>query len=168
MNKKKRERPLARRERQMARTERQGNQSSPPPNGTLAAFRQEITSGPIPAPEVLARYGEIDSGLPSRIIDMAVVQAEHRQRLESSVIENDIFLSRRGQTFGFYLGLAGILVSGIVCSISSFIGSTSGNVSGGVIGGTSLVALVTVFVQGSKNRSQERLQKRSRMNNPEN
>jgi uncharacterized membrane protein len=47
-----------------------------------AVYRAEVHSGPIPDPESLAKYGDLDPGLPSRIVGMAESQLAHRQTEE--------------------------------------------------------------------------------------
>lgn len=47
----------------------------------LMVIRGEMYSGPIPPPEALARYEEIQPGAADRIIKMAEKQQEHRMSL---------------------------------------------------------------------------------------
>jgi uncharacterized membrane protein len=43
-------------------------------------------SGPIPAPEDLARYGQLDPSFPERIFTMAERNQEHRLAMESKIL----------------------------------------------------------------------------------
>lgn len=67
----------------------------------LMVIRGEMYSGPIPPPEALARYEEIQPGAADRIIKMAEKQQEHRMSLETKAIGGQIDQSKRGQIFGF-------------------------------------------------------------------
>lgn len=68
----------------------------------LMVIRGEMYSGPIPPPEALARYEEIQPGAADRIIKMAEKQQEHRMSLETKAIGGQIDQSKRGQIFWFY------------------------------------------------------------------
>ena len=52
----------------------------------LMIIRSEMYSGPIPPPEALARYEEIQPGAADRILKMAEKQQEHRMALETKAI----------------------------------------------------------------------------------
>ncbi len=75
-------------------------------------------SGPLPPPQVLAQYDEIQAGFADRIVAMAENQALHRQQSEKLAIEAEINDDRRqrretfiGQILGFILALAIILIA---------------------------------------------------------
>lgn len=69
----------------------------------LMVIRSEMYSGPIPSPEALARYEEIQPGAADRILKMAEKQQEHRMALETKAIGGQVDQSKRGQLFGFIL-----------------------------------------------------------------
>ena len=108
--------------------------------------------GPIPPPEVLAKYNEAVPNAAERIISMAESQSKHRQDLELTVINSDIEKSLRGLIFGLVIGLAAV-VGGTICTI------TGHQIGGSIIGGGGLTGLVSVFVYGSRSRRQEREQR---------
>lgn len=105
---------------------------------SIAQSKLEYHSGPLPSPETLAKYKEIDEELFRTIVSMAKNQSNHRIEIEKQVISNDIKSEKRGQWFAFilfiiliagsfylvylgkYLGIAGI-VSAIVGGIAIFI-----------------------------------------------
>lgn len=57
-------------------------------------------SGPIPSPEVLKGYGDIDSSFPHRIVTMAEAQSKHRMSMEESVLKSSIVNERVGMVLG--------------------------------------------------------------------
>ena len=117
--------------------------------------RQEQTiaySGPIPHPSDLAKYEQILPGAAERILAMAEKQSEHRQALESKVIESGIRKSERGLVFGLVIGVTALLVGGLCALLGKEIAAS-------FIGGGGIVGLVSVFVVGSQQQKNERLQK---------
>lgn len=123
-------------------------QSPPPqqpqktqPSQQLAAVQLNTFSGPLPPPEALARYNDIEPGMADRIVRMAEHQAEHRQRMESAVITGNIRAEARGQHYGLAISL--IVVLGSLWLIST---------GHGVLGLAGIVAtlasLAAVFVWG--------------------
>lgn len=120
------------------------------------ALRQIIAtqfSGPLPPPEVLARYDQIVPGSARRILTMAEKQAGHRQAIEKTVIHSDVVNSRVGLVFGLVSGLGGLVAATII--------SLYGNpTTGGVIGFTTIASMVAAFVYGSRLRKEERTLRR--------
>jgi uncharacterized membrane protein len=116
--------------------------------------QQSITSysGPIPPPNILIKYEEIQPGFADRIIKMAEKQGEHRQSLELKVINSDISIRNKGQYFAFILGLISI-ISG------TFLIYSGKNIQGFIVLITSLGSLVTAFMYGTYTRSKERKKK---------
>jgi uncharacterized membrane protein len=109
----------------------------------------EVFSGPLPHPDILKKFNEIVPGSAERIIKMAEEQSTHRRELEKKVINSDISQSKRGQILGFIISITGLLVSAFVAVYGSAI-------AGGIIGIGTLASLVSVFMYGSKTRSEER------------
>lgn len=69
----------------------------------LMIIRSETFSGPIPPPESLDRYEQIQAGSADRILKMAEKQMEHRIAIENKVIGGQVEQGKRGQIFGFIL-----------------------------------------------------------------
>lgn len=117
-----------------------------------ARFSQEF-SGPIPHPELFAKYEDVLPGSADRILKMAELQSEHRQYLEKSVIDSNIQDSKRGQYFAFILALV-LIIGGFYLiandkdayGISLIIGSAA--------------TLVGIFIYGRKSERKEREEKR--------
>jgi uncharacterized membrane protein len=97
--------------------------------------------GPIPPPEDIAAYNQSIPNGADRIMKMAEDQSRHRIEIENRVITSQQKQSERGQIFGLIIGLAGILVGGML----AFLGHEK---IGEVIAGGTVVSLVSVFVLG--------------------
>jgi len=102
---------------------------------------------------MLARFNEIIPNGADRIVAMAESQIHHRQTLESAVVNGNVTAQRRGQLFGFILGVVAI-VGGI--GLIAFDKSTQGLVA--II--TAFVALAGVFIYGRYEQERERERKR--------
>lgn len=89
----------------------------------LMIIRGEMYSGPIPPPEALARYEEIQPGAADRILKMAEKQQEHRMALETKAIGGQVDQSKRGQIFGFiaiFLCIGAAVLFAVVCNMTKF------------------------------------------------
>jgi uncharacterized membrane protein len=112
-------------------------------------------SGPLPPPDILARYNDAVSDGAERIIALAERQAAHRMGLESRVVDADIKRSNWGLVAGFIVAVAGLLIA--------FLMVDRGNaVAGVVVGSLDLAGLVAIFVYGTVSRRSER-QERAKM-----
>lgn len=65
-------------------------------------------SGPLPPPEILAKYNDAIPGGAERILAMAENQSQHRQALEKSVIAANIRAQKVGPILGFIVCIAAI------------------------------------------------------------
>ena len=110
--------------------------------------------GPLPPPEMLARYNDVAPNGADRVIAMAETQVQHRQSLELAVITGNLENEKRGQIFAFILGLVAI-VGGI--GLIAFGKDTQGLVA--II--STLTALAGVFAYGRWQQAQERQRKRA-------
>ena len=108
----------------------------------LMVMRSEMYSGPIPPPEALARYEEIQPGAADRILTMAEKQQEHRMALETKAIGGQVDQSKRGQLFGFILVFVCIAVAVFV---SLYFGMTAFAVTFLCV---TMVSVVGLFVTG--------------------
>ena len=118
----------------------------------LTTVREEF-SGPIPPPAVLERYNQIVPGAAERILAMAEKQSAHRMELEKIVITSGAASSVRGQWFGLFVALFGLLVTLILGLLGREIAAT-------VVGAIDLVGLAGVFIYGSRKKASERKQAR--------
>lgn len=78
------------------------------PNSELI-HKAEFFSGPLPTPDDLAKYKEIDPLLVETITTMAVDQQKHRHKLEARDQKITPFLYVVGQMLGWLLGVIAIL-----------------------------------------------------------
>ena len=122
----------------------------------VAIIRQEF-SGPLPPPEILAKYNEAVPDGAERLLVMAEKQSSHRRQLEAKVISTDSRNSLLGVVFAFVLGLSTILTGGYVILEGH-------SYSGAFIGSAGLVGLVSVFVYGTRERRKERESKAKQSN----
>lgn len=106
--------------------------------------------GPLPPPEVLSAYGQVDPSFPERILRMAEAQAEHRKHQEKEELRADIEdlkaqrgTERIGQIFALIVCLA-FLSGGVWVTLRGH------EWVGGVIVGATLLGIVTVFVTGRR------------------
>ena len=98
-------------------------------------------SGPLPHPDILARYNEVFPGAAERIVAMAEKDSTHLQEMERKSLEGALMERRLGQALGFGIGLAGF-ATGIALG---YLGQ--GNAAA-VVGGATLIGLVSIFVAG--------------------
>lgn len=74
-----------------------------------------VYSCPLPPPEVLARYQEIQPALAQKIIELTEIQGHHRRELETKRLDAEITHEKRrdneatlGQVFAFTIALFAI------------------------------------------------------------
>jgi len=79
--------------------------SSTPSRGTRIATLEARFEGPIPHPIILEGYERVLPGAADRILTMAENQAQHRQQMESSVVQSNITHERVGMNYAFILTL---------------------------------------------------------------
>ncbi|HBH46233.1 MAG: hypothetical protein A2445_04280 [Candidatus Jacksonbacteria bacterium RIFOXYC2_FULL_44_29] len=104
-----------------------------------------IFSGPIPPPEVFARYEGVLSGSADRILKMAEAQSAHRQVLEKKVISSEQSRATVGLVFGFIICLT-VIIGGFVLIYleKEWLGFSV------LVGG--IGALIGTFVYGKKQK----------------
>lgn len=82
------------------------------PNKEEEEYEEEITSvstffaGPLPHPNILQGYENIQTGFADRILKMAEIQTSHRQDLEKSVMSSNIANERKGMWFAFIVTMS--------------------------------------------------------------
>lgn len=118
--------------------------------------RQTTTAtwqGPVPPPQSLAGFGEIDQSFPERIVKMAESAAQHQRDMEREAmrqqgegIKIDSDIRRRGQNFA--AGLA--VFFGLVGGWGIYLGHPTAGAT--IISGT-VVGLATAFIIGRTTNS---------------
>jgi uncharacterized membrane protein len=123
--------------------------------GIQSETRISAYQGPLPPPELLRELDEIVPGASARLFTLFEDQARHRMDLERRAIGADIIQSRLGLVAGCLIALA-------VSGEGAFLIWSGAGATGLVALVTPIVALVSVFVYGTKSRKDERLQKAER------
>lgn len=98
-------------------------------------------TGPIPPPEMLAKYEEACPGAADRIIKMAERQSEHRQEIEKAVVNANTSAQKIGPILGFIVAMTTVL-GGIYLVLKG----KNGYGLAAII--TPLAALAGVFIYG--------------------
>lgn len=101
--------------------------------------------GPIPPPEMLARYEEISPGTAKLLLDMAVKEQDHRIDWDKEILSISRETARRGQWLGFFMWIAGILTAG-------FLAFNGAMTVGGVVAAASFLGFVKPFLDFMKGR----------------
>lgn len=120
----------------------------------MLAMRAEFRSfsGPLPPPEVLARYSEVVPNGAERILAMAERQSAHRESLEAQVVGSNISSQRMGSAYAFIISI--VAVAGGIWLIHD-----GKSVSGLTTILSDLVALAGVFVYSRRKQAAERVDK---------
>jgi len=106
-------------------------------------------SGPIPPPDLLAKFAEIIPNGADRILKMAENQSKHRQCIEKWAVIGGTILSHFG------VACAMIIVLGTLYFGSQLI-REGHTISGSIFAGSGLLGLVTAFIYGTRSRREER------------
>ena len=109
-------------------------------------------SGPIPSPQDLANYENVMPGLADRIITRFERQSEHRMELERYVTRTNALRANLGLAVGLVVSLAGL-------GAAAALGLHGHDWAAGIISVAGLGVLAGVFVYGSNNQKQERLER---------
>lgn len=127
------------------------NQAAPPAGRqTTLALQETSFSGPIPQPDDLAAYRDIDPSLLPAIIDMAQRQlvlvenqSRHRQELEKMAVERGFNIRSRSLFYGFVIAMSGLGVATVLAMKDSWAGAS-------IVGGLDITALAALFITGQK------------------
>ena len=112
------------------------------------AIRAKFFSGPLPPPEHLAAYERTMSGAAKSIFQAFETEGEHRRSTESKVVDSNIRLESRGQTFGFVIAMTA-LIGGM--GLMAF----DKSISGAAISLSALATLAGVFVWSKRQKKRE-------------
>lgn len=95
----------------------------------------------MPHPSILEGYERLVHGAAERILVMAESDAKHQQEIEFAALRAAEAEIKRGQIFGFVIGLIALSASILALAMGS-------PAVAGVIGGATVVGLVSVFIVG--------------------
>lgn len=119
---------------------------------TKAVLHHQRYQGPIPPPEVLAKFDEIEPGIANRIIGMAEKDAEHVRKVREKSLDNDAKkverearIVRKGQNFSFILTVVFLILSFVLI----FAGI---KITGSIFASIAVVVIALSLLQPFKNK----------------
>lgn len=124
----------------------------PARTASLTQVRGYHFSGPLPPPELLARYNQVIPNGAERILAMAERQSAHRESLESKVVDGNLAIQKSGSWRAFVLALV-VILGGI------YLMAAGRDAWGFAAILTSLVSLISVFFIGRSTQKKERVEK---------
>ena len=136
----------------------QPNRSNPGPStptriATATQIVTEISSGPIPTPQVLQQYNGIVPGAAERIIRMAEKQSDHRMDLERRVIYSNIKKSYFGMILATSIAMYGLYIAKEI--------SMHGNpATAGIIATLDMGGLISVAIYNVRAQRKERAKRK--------
>ncbi len=110
-------------------------------NARLIMQQQSFFQGPLPPPEVLAKYETLYPGVSKMLFDQFQAQGNHRMELENRVIQSNIKNSRLGQWMGYSICMLALIGGGVLVCF----GIRTEGLIAAVAG---LAVLTAVFVTG--------------------
>lgn len=105
--------------------------------------KSELFAGPLPHPDTLMGYKEIDISFPDRIMSMAEEDAEHHRKMEEQIIIENFNSNKRGMIFGFIISLVAIGLGAWLISIDKDVYGIAAIL-------TPLVGIAGTFIFGKK------------------
>ncbi len=108
-----------------------------------AQIHERFFQGPIPSPDTLQGYADIDPDIAIEILQMAVREQKYNQDRDNKIIDKSFELKKRGQTFALLIALTAI-VGGVACILYGQ------PVAGSIVSGVGLAGLVSQFLRGSE------------------
>lgn len=94
---------------------------------------ERFYTGPIPEPQALAAYENINPGLATRIVTMAEKEQGHRHKIENRRNWAQILTTLLGQVFGFIISTLAIGLGGFLLYYDKPVGGFVSLVSGVVM-----------------------------------
>ncbi|MES9901095.1 MAG: DUF2335 domain-containing protein [Sedimenticola sp.] len=104
-------------------------------------------SGPLPPPDILQRYKDIQSDLPERILRLTESEAAHRREVTTQTVAIDKTETILGQVFGLIVTLAAF-------ACAAFLGFHDHSTAASIVGGSTIAGLVTAFITGRSSQQQ--------------
>jgi uncharacterized membrane protein len=133
-------------------------QQPPPPTALQVIQQQAVWQGPIPSPDDLRGYEEVQAGLAERIVVMAEKQVSmaERQEVHRHAMEHRmVFGMSRRATLGLWLAF---VLAVFVFAGSMWLIDKGHDLAGGVLAAGDLAGLLGTFVYGrwDQRRQEER------------
>src|SRR5690606_17071182 len=111
-------------------------------------IQSQFFSGPLPDPNTLKAYSEINPNLAIEIVEMAKTEQNYIQKRDDKIIEKSFQLKSRGQAFALTIALTAI-IGGVICILYGQ------PIAGSIVSGVGLVGLVSQFLGGSSSDSKD-------------
>lgn len=126
----------------------------PQPSASIATVSHQSVSfsGPLPHPELLAKYNEVIANGAERIMAMAERQSIHRESLEAKVVAGNMASQARGSHYAFIICLVTIIGGFVLIGMGKSVIGVSA-----IIG--SLATLASVFLIARREQRRERVEK---------
>lgn len=105
----------------------------------VVATRLEMSSGPLPHPDIIAGYEQILPGAADRIVAMAEREQDHRHGMEDQFLDVQSGLAKVGQRCAVVIALAGLVAATIL-------GVANQPAAAAFIAGIDLLSLVGLFI----------------------
>lgn len=121
---------------------------------SITASRTEMFSGPVPHPDLLAKYNDALPNGAERIVAMAEKQQDHRISLESFMAKEMTSRSKTGLYLGFFLALL-VILGGI------FLIYSGKDIQGFAVLIGSIATMVTIFI-GTRQKQSAELESKSK------
>ncbi len=110
-------------------------------------IQTEMFQGPIPHPDTLKGYEEVEKGAANRIISMAENQASHRFKMEEFELKSASRDSLLGIICAFLLCFILIIIGAALCFYSQHI---AGQISGTLMSGGGIALIANTFLKNTK------------------
>lgn len=122
----------------------------PPAQQQMAMAKLEMYSGPIPHPDILKQYDEINPGAAQLIIENGVEESKHRRKLETDSLLHMSRDRKRRDWMGFIIALVIVFVGALLIYLDHVI-------TGSILSGVSALGIVGLFLDhDTSNHSNER------------
>ena len=105
--------------------------------------QSSLYSGPIPHPEIMKEYIEINPDFADRIFTWTEDEQKYSQNRDNKIIEKSFDAKKRGQNYALIIALTAI-VGGIICILFDH------EIAGGIVSGVGLTGLVAEFLDRPK------------------
>lgn len=130
--------------------------ATPPLAPQFVATLTTSHTGPLPPPEILARYEQAFPGCAERIIAMAEKQAAHRQQCELRLVDAPIAEARAGRVEAKRGQMCAVVtvLTAFVCAAAIVIvqPNAPGATVATALSGTTILGIVTAFIVGRKSQ----------------
>jgi uncharacterized membrane protein len=131
----------------------------PPPNNDVVRGRgmqvhAQSFSGPLPPPELLAKYESACPGCADRILSMAEEEGKHRRQVEQRVIDAQVDSDRRESNEARRGQICALVITLAAIGAGAYTALQGHEVAGSIIGVGGIGSIVTTFILGSRSAAE--------------